>query len=57
MATRAYDKGASKPSSISYTTHKESKVSIFVQLNSVESDYNHYRTTALNSTPDRAGAY
>jgi Uncharacterized protein conserved in bacteria len=53
-ATKGYDKQASVPSSPLYTTRKESRASVVVSPEGVEGDYNHYRTMALDSTPDRA---
>lgn len=55
LAARKYqENGASKPSSQDYTTRKESCSSIQVTAEGVMDDYNHYRTIALKSTPDRA---
>jgi MOSC domain-containing protein YiiM len=53
-ATKGYDKQTSVPSSPLYTTKKESRASVVVLPEGIEGDYNHYRTMALNSTPDRA---
>ncbi len=53
-ATRKYDSNHSKPSSSLYTTKKDTQAQITVRPEGVEGDYNHYRTTALSSTPDRA---
>ncbi|KAL7469825.1 hypothetical protein ACHAXS_010072 [Conticribra weissflogii] len=46
--------GGSLPSSPYYTTHKPSLPMISVTEKGVTGDYNHYRTVALKSTPDRA---
>lgn len=54
LAARKYDKQASKPSSRNYTTRKNAYDSITVTADGVVGDYNHYRTVALDSTPDRA---
>ena len=54
VATKDYDPLHSTPSSKQYTTRKESHSEIMVKIDGVEGDYNHYRTTALSSTPDRA---
>lgn len=53
-AVKGYDKEASTPASKLYTTKKESRSDIILKSEGVEGDYNHYRTTALSSTPDRA---
>jgi len=53
-AAKEYQKQSSQPSSSVYTTRKEAKGDIFVGPEGVHGDYNHYRTLALNSTPDRA---
>ncbi len=53
-ATRKYDAQHSKPSSPLYTTKKDTRAQIMIKPEGVEGDYNHYRTTALSSTPDRA---
>lgn len=53
-ATKGYDPLHSKPTSSLYTTKKNARALINVQPQGVESDYNHYRTTALDSTPNRA---
>lgn len=45
---------SSKPSSRSYTTRKTELVKADISKAGVEGDYNHYRTVALKSTPDRA---
>ena len=46
--------GGSIPSSASYTTRKTSMPAIIVSEAGAVGDYNHYRTSALRSTPDRA---
>lgn len=53
-AARAYNATSSKPSSGSYTTRKDSRPHLLVSKDGVVDDYNHYRTVALKSTPDRA---
>ena len=53
-AARNFDAIASKPSSPRYTTRKDSLPLVRVTADGVEGDYNHYRTQALSSTPDRA---
>lgn len=53
-AVKAYDKESSVPSSRAYTTRKESRGEIMLGPEGVKGDYNHYRTIALSSTPDRA---
>lgn len=53
-AVKGYDKEASTPASKLYTTKKESRSDIILKSEGVDGDYNHYRTTALSSTPDRA---
>jgi len=57
-AAKEYNKESSQPSSSSsgqlYTTRKESRGEIFLGPDGVQGDYNHYRTIAMNSTPDRA---
>lgn len=54
-AARAFRKaGGSVPSSQRYTTRKDSTPLIKVEETGVSGDYNHYRTKALKSTPDRA---
>jgi len=53
-AVKGYSPTDSVPSSRSYTTRKESQIEIVVGPEGVKGDYNHYRTTALSSTPDRA---
>jgi len=54
VATKGYDPLHSTPASRQYTTRKESRSEIIAKMDGVEGDYNHYRTTALSSTPDRA---
>jgi MOSC domain-containing protein YiiM len=54
LAARKYNKEASKPSSRDYTTRKDSLATIKITTEGIEGDYNHYRTVALESTPDRA---
>ncbi|KAL3794216.1 hypothetical protein ACHAW5_000180 [Stephanodiscus triporus] len=46
--------GGSIPSSASYTTRKTSMPAIIVSEAGAVGDYNHHRTSALRSTPDRA---
>jgi hypothetical protein len=54
-AVRPYQaSGGSIPSSRSYTTRKPAVSMILVSENGAAGDYNHYRTLALRSTPDRA---
>jgi MOSC domain-containing protein YiiM len=53
-ATKGYDSKHSLPSSALYTTKKNTQSMILVQPGGVQGDYNHYRSTALDSTPDRA---
>jgi MOSC domain-containing protein YiiM len=53
-ATKSYHATHSLPSSNEYTTAKSSRGEISVTQAGVKEDYNHYRTTALSSTPDRA---
>lgn len=53
-ASKGYDKESSVPSHAEYTTRKESRAEISLSPEGVEGDYNHYRTIALSSTPDRA---
>ena len=53
-AARSYDKEASKPSSSKYTTRKNELPLIHITPAGVTGDHNHYRTTVLKSTPDRA---
>jgi len=55
IATKAYHADHSQPSSRQYTTRKVSqKTSIQVTAEGCTGDYNHYRTTALKNTPNRA---
>ena len=44
----------SKPGRPGYTTRKDSQPFIDIEPSGVSGDYNHYRTIALGSTPDRA---
>ena len=44
----------SRPGRPGYTTRKDSKPFIDIDTSGVVGDYNHYRTIALGSTPDRA---
>lgn len=44
----------SRPGRPGYTTRKDSKPFIDIDTSGVVGDYNHYRTIALESTPDRA---
>lgn len=53
-ATKSYDQLNSKPTSPLYTTRKNPHTQITVLPEGVKNDYNHYRTTALDSTPNRA---
>jgi MOSC domain-containing protein YiiM len=53
-AARQYIGEASTPSSRDYTTRKDELPQIQVARSGVEGDYNHYRTVALKSTPDRS---
>ena len=53
-AVKGYDKSSSEPTSRLYTTKKEGRIQIDLAPEGVQGDYNHYRTTALSSTPDRA---
>jgi len=53
-ARKGYDKEVSQPSAKLYTTKKESRGEIILAAEGVKGDYNHYRTVALSSTPDRA---
>jgi hypothetical protein len=54
-AVRPYQtSGGSKPSSPTYTTRKTSFPMIRVSEGGAYGDYNHYRTYALGSTPNRA---
>ena len=54
IAGRKYDAASSKPSSRNYTTRKDSQPSATITKEGLNGDYNHYRTAALQSTPDRA---
>jgi MOSC domain-containing protein YiiM len=53
-ALRKYHVKDSKPASRNYTTRKDAQDHIQVTTTGIVSDYNDYRTTALQSTPDRA---
>jgi hypothetical protein len=53
-AVKGYDKESSQPSAKFYTTKKESRGDIILAPEGTKGDYNHYRTVALSSTPDRA---
>jgi MOSC domain-containing protein YiiM len=53
-AFRSYDTDSSRPSSRTYTTRKNSQLSVTISIHGIEGDYNHYRTIALQSTPNRA---
>eukprot|EP00956_Cyclotella_meneghiniana_P015879 scaffold24649_cov31-Cyclotella_meneghiniana.AAC.1 len=53
-AVKSYNKETSLPSHPSYTTRKESQGVIVLTPEGVVGDYNHYRTVAMSSTPDRA---
>jgi len=46
--------GSSRPSSPHYTTQKDPLPEVVLTQSGVLGDYNHYRTVALKSTPDRA---
>lgn len=48
------DDGSYKPSSMKYTTIKNEYPSLKIDASGVVGDYNHYRTTSLSSTRDRA---
>jgi MOSC domain-containing protein YiiM len=54
LAAREYHPEESKPSSRSYTTRKVEQESVWIDKDGVKGDYNHYRTVALDKTPDRA---
>ena len=54
LAARKYNTDSSKPSSRDYTTRKDSLDTITVTPDGTVGDYNHHRTVALKSTPDRA---
>lgn len=54
-AARRFDSGGSNnPSSRNYTTRKDSQPSVSITAQGIVGDYNHYRTLALRSTPNRA---
>lgn len=55
VAYRSFKDKDSKPSGTNYTTRKDAVVDqVMVTAQGVQQDYNHYRTVALKSTPDRA---
>jgi MOSC domain-containing protein YiiM len=54
LAAREYHPEHSKPSSRSYTTQKVEQESVWIDKEGVKGDYNHFRTVALDKTPDRA---
>jgi MOSC domain-containing protein YiiM len=54
IAARKYHPQNSKPSSREYTTRKDEFESLSITKEGCVDDYNHYRTMALESTPDRA---
>mmetsp|Transcript_40290 Transcript_40290/g.49084 ORF Transcript_40290/g.49084 Transcript_40290/m.49084 type:complete len:286 (+) Transcript_40290:66-923(+) len=53
-AARSYRGQDSAPQGRGYTTSKESLQSVTILSSGIVGDYNHYRTKALSSTPDRA---
>mmetsp|Transcript_27372 Transcript_27372/g.41431 ORF Transcript_27372/g.41431 Transcript_27372/m.41431 type:complete len:274 (+) Transcript_27372:259-1080(+) len=53
-AARKYHETSSKPSTWGYTTRKLFSPFIYLTTEGVNGDYNHYRTTVLKNTPDRA---
>lgn len=53
-ASKEYNQDQCSPQSSLYTTKKHSQLGINVNPQGVDGDYNHYRTMALSSTPDRA---
>jgi len=53
-AARQHQGEKSKPGRPGYTTRKDSHPFIDIDPSGVAGDYNHYRTYALGSTPDRA---
>jgi hypothetical protein len=54
-AARNFDsEGSNKPSSRNYTIRKDSQPSVSITAQGIAGHYNHYRTQALSSTPDRA---
>jgi MOSC domain-containing protein YiiM len=54
VAARRYHPQYSKPSSREYTTRKNEFQSLAITKQGCVGDYNHYRTVALKSTPERA---
>ena len=54
LAAREFHPENSKPSSKLYTPRKVEQESVWIDQEGVKGDYNHYRTIALSSTPDRA---
>jgi MOSC domain-containing protein YiiM len=54
LAVRKYHPQHSKPSSREYTTRKDECSTLSIQKEGCHGDYNHYRTVALQSTPNRA---
>lgn len=54
VAAKKFELDGSKPSSKYYTTRKKARERLFVSKDGVIDDYNHYRTTALKSSGDRA---
>jgi MOSC domain-containing protein YiiM len=54
LAVRKYHPQHSKPSSREYTTRKAECSTLCIQIQGCHGDYNHYRSLALHSTPDRA---
>jgi MOSC domain-containing protein YiiM len=54
LAVRKYHPQHSKPSSREYTTRKDECSTLSIQKEGCYGDYNHYRTMASQSTPNRA---
>lgn len=54
LGVKEYDAEHSTPVSKKYSTKKNPQATILVESHGVQGDYNHYRSTALSSTPDRA---
>ncbi|KAG7346503.1 hypothetical protein IV203_005571 [Nitzschia inconspicua] len=54
LAARQYHPQNSRPSSREYSTRKDECATLEIQTSGCVGDYNHYRTLALQSTPDRA---
>eukprot|EP00977_Amphora_coffeiformis_P022048 scaffold10312_cov149-Amphora_coffeaeformis.AAC.2 len=54
LAVRKYVGKDSKPSGQKYTTRKDAVEACHVTPHGLDGDYNHYRTVALQGTPDRA---